>query len=354
VTFWVGLVFVSLLFGDVFRAFNPWRALARGVGWAAGKVTRGGLPEPIAYPAKLGQWPAVVGILGFAWLELVATDRDDPQLLALLALGYAAVMLVGMSVWGIEAWTRNGDGLGVYFGMFSRLAPLTVRDRVLYGRPPLSGAPQLEVGVGTVPVLCAMIGVTTFDGFSQGSLWTSAAPEIQSVFKGLGFGPNLSLEAAYTVGLLVVVLLVGGLYRLGIQGMTTVGEGHDAHDLARRFAHTLIPIAAAYVVAHYFSLLVFSGQSMFFLISDPLGQGSDLFGTASYTVDYNVVSPDGVWYVQVVALVLGHVAGLMLAHDRALALYRSARRAARSQYWMLAVMVGFTSLGLWLLSAASQ
>jgi hypothetical protein len=57
--------------------------------------------------------------------------------------------------------------------------------------------------------------------------------------------------------------------------------------------------------------------------------------------------------VQVVALVAGHVGGLTLAHDRALATYRSHEEAVRSQYWMLVVMVGFTSLGLWLLSAVN-
>jgi hypothetical protein len=59
-----------------------------------------------------------------------------------------------------------------------------------------------------------------------------------------------------------------------------------------------------------------------------------------------------VWGVQVVALVAGHVGGLVLAHDRALTTFSSHRRAVRSQRWMLVVMVGFTSLGLWLLSGA--
>jgi len=93
---------------------------------------------------------------------------------------------------------------------------------------------------------------------------------------------------------------------------------------------------------------------MAFLISDPLGDGSDIFGTVGSSIDYTWISATGIWYVQVAALVIGHVCGLLLAHDRALVVYRDRRRATRSQYWMLAVMVGFTSLGLWLLSAAAQ
>jgi hypothetical protein len=133
-----------------------------------------------------------------------------------------------------------------------------------------------------------------------------------------------------------------------------VGEGHAATELGRRFVHSLIPIALAYVIAHYCSLLLYQGQAIGYLISDPLGHGSDIFGTAGKTIDYNVINANGVWYVQVVALVTGHAAGLALAHDRALSTYRSARAATRSQYWMLVVMIGFTSLGLWLLSAANS
>jgi hypothetical protein len=116
---------------------------------------------------------------------------------------------------------------------------------------------------------------------------------------------------------------------------------------------TLVPIAAAYVVAHYFSLLVYNGQDIWRLASDPLGDGSDLFGGANARIDYSIVSATGIWYIQVAALVTGHVLGLVLGHDRALALYGSAKEATRSQIVMLILMVCFTCLGLWLLSAAN-
>jgi hypothetical protein len=121
---------------------------------------------------------------------------------------------------------------------------------------------------------------------------------------------------------------------------------------ARAFSHTLIPIAAGYLVAHNFSLLAYNGQDLWRLGNDPLGKGSDLFGGADAGIDYGVVSATGIWYVQVGALVLGHVAALVLAHDRALELYGSAKQATRSQVVMLVLMVAFTCLGLWLLSAA--
>jgi hypothetical protein len=357
VIFWVGIPFLSALFGDVFAAFNPPRAIARGVAWVAGRAAPGKLPEPMAYPVWLGRWPAAFGILAFAWVELVYVNRDDPSTLAILALLYAAVQLVGMSLYGIETWTRRADAFAVYFELFSKLAPLHWHDRALYRRPFLSGAPRLDTVPGTVALLCVMIGTTSFDGFSQGDLWTGTngiAQTLQPRFVNLGLSQETALQVTYTIGLLLMVGFVGGLYRLGIAGMGSIGGRHRPGELAQRFAHSLIPIALAYVVAHYFSLLAYQGQAMGSLLSDPLGDGSNLLGTASATIDYGVISATGIWYVQVAALVLGHAAGLTLAHDRALVVYRRVRDATRSQYWMLAVMVGFTSLGLWLLSASAQ
>jgi hypothetical protein len=135
-------------------------------------------------------------------------------------------------------------------------------------------------------------------------------------------------------------------------GMSPPPSAPTHRALARAFAHTLVPIAAGYLVAHYFSLLAYNGQDLWRLASDPLGKGSDLFGGAQNSIDYGVVSATGIWYVQVGALVVGHVAALVLAHDRALELYGSARAATRSQVVMLVLMVAFTCLGLWLLSAA--
>jgi hypothetical protein len=156
---------------------------------------------------------------------------------------------------------------------------------------------------------------------------------------------------AGTAGLLFCVALVGCFYRAAISGMAGLDSRHPAPELARRFVHTLVPISYGYLLAHYFSLLVFQGQAVGFLASDPFGRGADLLGTSGWAVDYALVSAAAIWYVQVAALVAGHVAGLTLAHDRALIVYDRRTLATRSQYWMLVVMVGFTCLGLYLLSA---
>ena len=226
-------------------------------------------------------------------------------------------------------------------------------DGALWLRRPLTGAPSLPSEAGTVALVLVVIGITTFDGASNGVVWNTLQPHVQSVFSGLGLGDTPADELADSLGLLLAIAIVAGFYEVGILGMRSVSRRLGAEQLARSFAHTLIPIAFAYVLAHYFSLLIWQGQAIGYLASNPLGHGTDYFGTAHWHVNYNFIGSTGIWYVQVLALVAGHVAALALAHDRALATYRSAQEAVRSQYWMLVVMVGFTSLGLWLLSAVN-
>jgi hypothetical protein len=306
----------------------------------------------LRYPPRLGVWPAVVCLIGFAWLELVYVGRDQPSTLAALSLGYFFVMLAGMALFGVEEWSGRADGFGVYFNLLSRMSALC-RDRrgVVYARRPLSGLADMPVLPGTVALVCTVIGTTTFDGLSNGGVWRNLEPHLQSLFSGLGFHQTPALELAYSVGLVACVSLIAAIYRLGIAGVRSVSDRYDTGELARMFAHTLVPIGFAYVVGHYFSLLIWQGQAIGYLASDPLGNGANLLGTSSYQIDYAIISYAAIWYVQVAALVSGHVSGLALAHDRALSRYRDPREAIRSQYWMLAVMVAFTSFGLWLLSA---
>jgi hypothetical protein len=348
IIFWVGLVFASVLFGDVFRAFNPWRAVGRATGAMLGR--RAPLHRP--YPERLGRWPAAAGLLAFTWIELVSEWAVLPRTVAGAVVGYTIVTLAAQAVWGVETWTRRGEAFSVYFNLFSRLSPFETRDGVVGRRPLLSGLPRLDPAAGTVAVLAVMIGTVTFDGFEQGSAWGDISTWFVDAFAEVGIGTDAGLKLAGTLGLFAGVGVVAGFYWLGMEGARSVGGGFSAAELRRAFVHTLVPIAGAYVAAHYLTYLLFSGQQIIYLSSDPFGQGWDVFGTAASGIDYSLLSQNGQWYAQVGCVVLGHVAGLVLAHDRALALYGQAKLAMRSQYWMLGIMVGFTTLALWLLSAA--
>jgi hypothetical protein len=353
VVFWVGVPVASVLFGDVFHALNPWRTCARALAGLARALRRGRpLRPPLRYPGRLGMWPAIAGIVGFAWLELIYVEKDRPSILAALSLGYFLVMLAGMALFGIEEWSSQADGFGVYFNLLSKLsAVVRGEDGAVYLRRPLSGVTDLRLRTGTVAFICAQIGTTTFDGFSNGGIWRNNEPSLQSLFEGLGLNPTPAQELTYSVGLVFCILLIVTVYRVGILGVHKVSGRYDTNTLKRTFVHTLVPIAFAYVLAHYFSLLLWQSQAMVYLASDPLGNGANVFGTSGFHIDYHIISYAAIWYVQVAALLSGHVGGLALAHDRALVLYRDPEEAVRSQYWMLAVMVAFTSFGLWLLSS---
>jgi hypothetical protein len=355
VIFWVGMPIASVLFGEVFRALSPWRTCARVLAALTRPLRKGRFSSPpLRYPRWLGMWPAAAGIVGFAWMELVYVfpDRDRPSTLAALSLAYFLAMLAGMGLFGMEEWAGQADGFGVYFSLLSKLSPLTRgEDGAVYLRRPLSGVTGLEIGSGTIAFICTLIGTTTFDGFSNGGIWRNNEPSLQSLLSGLGFSYTPALELTYSIGLVLCILLIGAVYRIGIAGVRGVSDRYDTGDLSRSFAHSLVPIGFAYVVVHYFSLLLWQGQAVVYLASDPLGTGANIFGTSNYQIDYHVISYAAIWYVQVAALVGGHVGGLALAHDRALVLYKDPEEAVRSQYWMLAVMVAFTSFGLWLLSS---
>ena len=205
--------FLSLLFGDVFRLFSPWRALGRLTGWVAGRF--GALPEPLEYPARLGRIPAAAWLFAFAICELAWARGTQPGSLAVLMLVYLVVMLVGMSLYGVEPWVRNADAFGVLFGLIGSLSPLG--DGRL--RVPFSATARLAPVVGTAALLMVPIGSTAFDGAKEGALFNDIAKSLQDFFRDLGLGIGLSLELAFVIGLAGAVLIVAAIYTLGMLGM---------------------------------------------------------------------------------------------------------------------------------------
>jgi len=359
VTAWLGLPLFSVIFGDVFRPINPWRAIGRTIGGAFSAIA-GQRPAHLAYPEKLGRWPAAIGLLAVVWLEVVYGSSGgvavglSPDTLGLAALLYSLYTLAMMALFGVEKWCQTGEIFSVYFGMFSQLGSFGVRDGKLGRRLPLSAATHWATVPGSAAVVIASIASTSFDGAQEGAFKGGILQTFEWLVEA-GLSLTTSLRVTDTIFMALCFLGVGLVYLIGVQGMSTVRGAPPLKKLRTGFAHTLIPIAFAYLVAHYFSLFVFQEQAQFtYLLSDPLGTATtDLFGTASSGVDFKLLSANAIWYVQVGALVIGHVVGLTLAHDRATAYWGDYRQAARSQYWMLAVMVAFTCFGLYLLSVAN-
>ncbi|MGH3022847.1 MAG: fenitrothion hydrolase [Gaiellaceae bacterium] len=353
VLFWLGIVAVSVLFGNVWSALNPWRAAADGLAWL-GERAGARWETPFAYPERLGRWPAAALLFAFAALELAYFAPANPRSLGLAILVYSTVTWLGMLAFGRRTWLENGEAFNVYFGFLASLSAFVVRTdagrRRVFVRPPLLCPSVGDPRPGTLAFVAVMLGSVGFDGLSRSSFWTDLRYElIVSVASDSPRLADLVFTLFNLVGLAALVGFVGLAY---IAAVRVVEMLSGRRPLLNEFLPSLLPIALAYVVAHYFSYFLVQAQHVVPLASDPLNLGWDLFGSADFRPGLGFLPANAVWYVQVAALVIGHVAALVIAHDRSAELFPSSRRlAAKTQYPMLALMVLYTVGGLWVLSA---
>ncbi|MEU9951544.1 hypothetical protein [Streptomyces sp. NPDC047939] len=324
VLLWVGLVPASLLFGPVWQLLNPLRTLHL----LGCRVFRRDPAAGRPLPPRVGMWPAAAGLLAFTWLELVAPDPASPTALLLFLGLFSAAQLTGAALYGAR-WFGRADAFEVYSGLLARLSPLGRRpaDRRLVLRSPFNGldaTPQLP---GLVATVCVMLGSTAYDGFSDAPSWITT---VQT--------SALGRTTTATLGLLGAVALVAALYAL-CGGATRLLSGQLAHPLTA-FAHSLVPIALGYLVAHYFTLLVTEGPRTVMVA----------LGADNPAPPEPPLGPGGVATLQVLAIVLGHVLGVVAAHDRSVRLFPPGRAVA-GQLPLLVLMVAYTIGGLALLIA---
>jgi hypothetical protein len=348
VVFWLGLVPVVICLGDVWPVLNPWKAAADALSWA---LERLGIDTGTGneYPARLGRWPAALLLSSYAALELAYWNPAAPRSLGLAILIYSAITWMGSAVFGRAAWFPNGEAFTAYFGFLARMAPFAVREREdrkeVIVRPPLVGLAFRNPRPGSIAFVAVMLGSVAFDGLSRTLWWQDRRASLAAVSVDHFALTGTLLNVA---GLVLAIAAVALAY-LGAVELSRRRSGAEGGH-ADLYLGSLIPIAAAYAVSHYFSLLLVQGQFAITLASDPLGRGWDLFGTADFQPNIAPLSPNTIWYVQVAALVGGHVLGLAVAHDRALTVAETPERAVRAQIPLLALMVLYTVGGLWLLS----
>ncbi|MGH8958215.1 MAG: hypothetical protein ACRDVK_06025 [Acidimicrobiia bacterium] len=331
VFFWLVVPFASVVLGNLYSGVNPWRTLCRFIGIGERESNR-----PIE---RLGVWPAAVGLVGFAWLELVYPDSALPSTIAIAALVYSMYLIALTARYGRESALASFDIFTPYNRLFSSIGPWGRNpDGRLVRRGWLRALTALPAWKGLAALLVVMIATVSFDGLSN----TVGYEEVTGSF-GMSIGGR-------TVYLVMSCLLVGGAYYLACWAAARLSGDSQitAHRVASRFAHTLVPIAFAYSFAHYFTLIIFEGQSIISAAADPFGLGWDLFGARDYKIDF-FLGAIPVWYIQLATIIAGHIAGVVLAHDRALADFKGIG-AVRSQYAMLVLMVLLTGLGLFILA----
>lgn len=333
---WVGLVPMSLLFGPFYRAISPVRTINLLLARATGSDPDKGMYD---YPARLGYWPAALGLYAFVWLELVYPFQTELGSLRLWCAAYVALMLVGGALFG-NRFYEKGDPFEVYSTLVGKLSVWGRRGTRLVLRTPLANLDSVPVLPGLVAVVAVLFGSTAYDSFSASNTWLRYT---QTTDHPVQLLENLIL-LSFVVG--VAVLFAGACM------LTGVGPEVRRSHLPDLFAHSVVPIVVGYIFAHYLSYLVEYGQTTLMLMSDPLGNGSNLLGTGDVSVNYWLSEhPSFLANFKVLVIVLGHVLGVVAAHDRAIKLLPR-RHQVTGQLSLLVVMVVFTAGGLFLLFSA--
>lgn len=371
VAFWVGVQFLAAIFGDIWRLLSPWDTLATLGASIKNTVRKASRGERRVKPntdshAEPPRWASVSLAVGavavFLWMELAYPEPSETRLLGWLIFVYTLLVLTGASIWG-RRWLRESEGFAVLFSMIGSMGIFYSSSKEIAGeaaekrvrrtspvriRWPITGLAKLEMTYLHTALVLVVLGSTTFDGLS-GTLWWTNLQRGRSGWEAvpmstLGLaGCVLAVALGYYLAMAVALRLLGQ--------QAEISFPRQVLRFGQQFSHSLVPLLVAYSVAHYFSLVFFEGQDFLALLSDPFAAGWDIFGTAHFRIDYRAVSVEMIAWVQALAIVIGHVAGVMVAHDRAVKLFPR-RIALRSQYPLLAVMVGYTITGLMLLLKA--
>jgi hypothetical protein len=378
VAWWVGFAYLSALVGNLWAVVNPWAAI---FGWA--EALLGSRRPARRNPAELGVWPAVGLFAAFAWVELIYTGRSIPAQLGRLTVVYSALTWTGMALFGRATWLRHGDPFATAFGVLARFAPTEIRvtsreacqrcelpcagpdgacqdcgecfDRAAPARREWNVRPfaagltnTRDVSSSMVVFVLLLLSTVTFDGFTATPAWAGLEGALYTALAPLG---DARLTVIGTLGLVAFPLLFVLVYIAFARWMAWMGDDQlTTGTVARLFVLSLVPIAIAYHLAHYFTYLLIQGQLLIRLASDPLGFGWNLFGTARFRPDIGIVGARAVWYTAVAAIVLGHVIAVYVAHVVALREFRDRRAALRSQVPMLVLMVGYTIVSLWIIA----
>jgi hypothetical protein len=273
-------------------------------------------------------------------------------LLAVAIALYSIVSLIGMARYGVSTWLDRGEGFTVYTSLLAKMSIWQRREDGRMGmRLPVVGALHVTPTPGLVAVITLLIGSVSFDGLSRTGWWANRVALTVQRLADSGVPGQEARIVFNTLAFAALLAIAWGAFELAAMAAHRLGSYRPSvARTAQLFAPTLLPIAVAYVVAHYFSFFFFQAQDIVRLASDPLGRGWDVFGTADFAIDYSVLSANTVWLVQVGAIVVGHVLGLVLAHERAVQLAPTKRAAVTSQLAMLALMVLYTVGGLYFLS----
>ncbi|WP_313694653.1 hypothetical protein [Halorarum halobium] len=325
IAWWGAFVATAYLFTNSWPVVNPFRTIAL----ALPSLDR-------SYPDSLGRWPAVVGLLALVYLEVVTPLADDPRLLTLVVLGYGLLSLAGSVAVGADDWFGNADPVSRLLAAYGRVAPLARTDDGLRLRLPGTGL--TDAGWlrdrSDVAFVIAVLFVTTFDGFAGTDLWAEFARAL--------FLAGVPPLAIYAVGMVAGFALFLGAYFGAVRAARRYADTFvSTAALGRRFAPSLLAIAAGYHLAHNLGSVLALAPTLAVVLASPL---------APPPSPPQLVVPGWFGGVGIAAVLAGHLLAVWVAHAVAYDLFPDRLQAIRSQYGVTAAMVLYTMVSLWILT----
>lgn len=347
--FWIifilGLTYLTAFIGNVWVFINPWKVLIEWFEKLSGEKGSG----VFKYPQKLGYYPALLFYFLFIWIELFS--QTFPRQLSLFFIQYTLINMVGVILIGKDAWFKYCEFFSIFFRLIGKISPIALNSGKLFLRPPFIGLLKDKAEhFSLLLFIMFMLSSTAFDGFRSTTPWVRFYYQNIDDYLSPVFG-----EAAntifQTIGLLLSPLVFLAIYLALITLAKLITKSKlSLLELSLQFAFSLIPIAFVYNVAHYYTLILTEGQNIIRLISDPFGFGWNLFGTDDYLPNLSIIDANFTWHFQVFLILLGHIAGVYLAHIISLNVFPSHKKALLSQFPLLILMVIYTMIGLWILS----
>jgi hypothetical protein len=359
IVFVLGFAYLTALIGDLYASVNPWRVIAETIGRGWRGYTHGRL----RYPPALGYWPALALYMAFIWVELFGNTR--PFSLAVILSAYSVLNLLGVWLVGATAWFRHCEFFAVFFRLLALMAPFDYAPGRLRLRWPFAGLlEQRADSFGLLLFALFMLSSTAFDGLRMTApwfklFWADPFGVIQPLVGSHPIHAYPVLRSVYlaweTAWLLLSPFIYLAVYLLFIALAKWIARSPlSLHELALRFGFSLLPIALVYNVTHYYTLILTQGVKIVSLLSDPFGWGWNLFGTAQLFRAPILPEMGTVWHTQVGLILFGHIVSVYIAHLESLRTFPTRRAATLSQLPMLALMMVFTTVGLWILAQPIQ
>jgi hypothetical protein len=311
---WIGVPVLGLIFGDIYAKFNPLSII----------------PSDEKKPTTV--WFASLLFLGLTWFELVWRKPGNPSHIGVVFI-ILFVVTTGVRILFGKA-SIEVDPLHLLHHLYARLR-FTV-SRPFY-KNMLENIANLSNFKGMEYFILLMIGTVTYDGLRGTTFWYNL------------FGSSTLDIGFSTLSFLAINIIIISSYRFACWfALKVSGEKKDLNDVSLLFAHTMLPIAFAYHVTHYLSLLLYESQTIFYRLNDPYGLGWNLFGIEEITINY-FLTPVALWGIQVFLTLAGHMLSVVLAHDLSIKLFGH-QQSDKTQYIFLLITVGLTLQALFVLS----